>query len=46
MSNCPESISVSQTRVKPTKQDEIKGVLEINMPMNMPKDKIYWKYLS
>ena len=46
MSNCPESISVSQTRVKPTKQDEIKDVLEINIPMSMPKDKIYWKYLS
>ena len=46
ISNCPESISVSQTRVKPTKQDEIKGVLEINMPTNIAKDKIYWKYLS
>ena len=46
MSNCPESISVSQTRVKPTKQDESKGVLEINMPTNIAKDKIYWKYLS
>ena len=29
-----------------TKLDDIKGVLEINMPTNIDKDKIYWKYLS
>ena len=45
-SNCPESISVSQTNVKPTKQDDIRGVLEINIPTNIDRDKIYWKYLS
>tara|TARA_Y100000768_G_scaffold30413_1_gene20134 strand:- start:275 stop:379 length:105 start_codon:yes stop_codon:yes gene_type:complete len=33
-------------RVNPTKQDEIKGVLEISMPTNIAKDRIYWKYLS
>ena len=43
ISNCPESISESQTRVKPTKQDEIKGVLEINMPTNIDRDKIVFK---
>ena len=26
--------------------EKIKGVLEINMPTNIAKDKIYWKYLS
>ena len=46
ISNCPESISVSQMRVNPTKQDEINGVLEISMPTNIAKDRIYWKYLS
>ena len=46
ISNCPESISESQTRVKPTKQDAIKGLLEINIPTNIARDRIYWKYLS
>ena len=43
ISNCPISISVSQTNVKPTKQDVINALLEITTPTNIAKDRIYWK---
>ena len=43
ISNCPMSISVSQTIVKPTKQDVINALLEITTPTKIANDRIYWK---
>tara|TARA_B100000927_G_scaffold185622_1_gene149492 strand:+ start:376 stop:486 length:111 start_codon:yes stop_codon:yes gene_type:complete len=35
------SISVSQTNVKPTKQEVINALFEITTPANIAKDRIY-----
>ena len=43
ISNCPNSISVNQTNVRPTKQAVINALLEIKTPTKIAKDRIYWK---